>query len=129
MSLILRNPPEIAAPVGRYTHVVEAPPGLRWVHLSGQVGMRPDGTLGGDFAEQAEIACRNVLAGVASAGMTVGAIVKLTVFLTRREDIPAYREIRGRVLGAAAPASTLLLVAGLAHPDWLIEVEAIAAAA
>jgi enamine deaminase RidA (YjgF/YER057c/UK114 family) len=56
-------------------------------------------------------------------------LVKVTVFLTRPIDIPAYRHIRDQALAGARPASTLLIVAGLAHPDWLIEIEATAARA
>ena len=51
----------------------------------------------------------------------------MTVLLTRAEDIAAYRQIRDRMLGNVAPASTLMIVAGLAAPELLIEVEGVAA--
>jgi enamine deaminase RidA (YjgF/YER057c/UK114 family) len=51
----------------------------------------------------------------------------VTVLLTRASDVPASRQVRDRILGAVEPASTLMIVAGLASPDWLIEVEGIAA--
>ena len=51
------------------------------------------------------------------------------MFLTRSEDIGLYREVRDRMLAGATPASTLLVVAALADPGWLVEIEAVAAAA
>jgi 2-iminobutanoate/2-iminopropanoate deaminase len=51
----------------------------------------------------------------------------VTVLLTRASDIAAYRQIRDRMLGNVAPASTLMIVAGLAVPELLVEVEGVAA--
>jgi enamine deaminase RidA (YjgF/YER057c/UK114 family) len=56
-------------------------------------------------------------------------LVKISVFLTREEDILMFRKVRDRVLGGSKPAATLLIVKGLARPDLLVEIEAIAAAA
>jgi enamine deaminase RidA (YjgF/YER057c/UK114 family) len=55
-------------------------------------------------------------------------LVKVTTFLINRADLATARAIRERMLQGAEPASTLLFVAGLAGPDWLVEIEAIAAA-
>ncbi|HJR23145.1 MAG TPA: Rid family hydrolase, partial [Dongiaceae bacterium] len=68
-----------------------------------------------------------LIACVEAAGFEVQDLVKVTVLLTRAGDVPASRQVRERVLGAAEPASTLMIVAGLASPDWLIEVEGVAA--
>ena len=54
-------------------------------------------------------------------------IVKITVFITDREHLTELRDARLKYL-AVAPAVTSVIVAGLHHPDWLIEIEAIAAA-
>ena len=51
----------------------------------------------------------------------------VTQYLTRAEDIAAYTEVRVRVLGDVRPASTLLLVAQLVRPEFLVEVEVMAA--
>ena len=75
-----------------------------------------------------ETAWSNVLAVLAAAGMGPRDLVKVTVFLTRPEDTPLYRQVRERMLEGAEPASTLLIVQGLASPDWLVEIEAVAAA-
>jgi enamine deaminase RidA (YjgF/YER057c/UK114 family) len=74
-----------------------------------------------------EQAWRNVLAVVSAAGMTPDNLVKVTAYLTRPEDTALSREVRDTLLDGAQPASTLVIVAGLAHPDWLVEIEAVAA--
>src|SRR4051794_23439499 len=67
---IKRNPSKIAAPLGRYTHSIEAPANARLLAISGQVGNGPDGKTPADFAAQAENALRNVVAILADAGMS-----------------------------------------------------------
>jgi len=69
-----------------------------------------------------------IFAVLEDAGMTKKNIVKVTVYLTRPEDVTLYREIRDTNLEGHIAASTLLLISGLADPDWLVEIEAIAAA-
>jgi 2-iminobutanoate/2-iminopropanoate deaminase len=122
------NPGTVAPPLARYSHAIEVPAGARWLHLSGQVGVRPDGTLAEGAEAQVEQTWANILALLQAAGMTVHDLVKVTVFLTDPAHIPLQREVRQRVLGGVTPASTLLVVAGLARPDLLVEIEAIAAA-
>ena len=123
------NPATVAPPVGKYSHAIEVPPDARWLTISGQVGAAPDGTVPADIQGQAANCWRNILSILADAGMAVGDLVKVTVFLTREQDIPAYREARDRALGDARPASTLLVVSKLASPSFLVEVEATAAKA
>ena len=122
------HPDNIAPPFGNYSHAVEIPAGSRCLNISGQVGVRPDGAMAEGFAGQVEWAWRNILAILDEADMTVDNLVKCTGFLTRAEDVAGYREARDRFLGAARPASTLLIVSALAAPDWLVEIEAVAAA-
>ena len=66
---------------------------------------------------------------LASAGMTVHDLVKVTHYLLRAEDIKPYVAVRSRFLGDARPASMLLVVPELVRPEFLLEVEAIAAKA
>ena len=123
------NPPTIAPPFSRYSQAIEVPAGLRWLHISGQVGVRPDGTLEQGFSAQAERAWDNLLAILAAAGMGPADVVKANVYLTRGSDLAESRRIRDAKLAGAAPASTLAVVAALANPAWLFEVEAVAAKA
>ena len=92
------NPATIAPPAGRYSLAIEVPPNARWLYISGQVGTAPDGTVPADIQGQAANCWGNIVAILAEAGMAVGDLVKVTVFLTRDQDIPAYREARDRTI-------------------------------
>ena len=100
---------------------------VSWLHISGQVGAKPDGSLEQGFEAQARRAWANLIAVLEAGGMERGDLVKVNVLLTRASDVPASRGIRDDALQGAAPASTLLVISALAHPDLLFEVEAVAA--
>jgi 2-iminobutanoate/2-iminopropanoate deaminase len=123
------NPKTVAAPTGPFSHGIETPAGARWLHISGQVGVTPDGKVPAEFEAQAEQCWRNVKAVLAAAGMGVENLVKCTHFLARAQDVATYGKVRARELGEARPASTLLVISALARPGLLVEVEAIAAKA
>ena len=121
------TPASVAAPFSRYSHGVETQNAERWLVISGQVGVDPEGRLVEGATAQMEQAWRNIFAVLAAAGMNAHNLVKVTAFLTRREDLAAFREVRDRMLRDAQPASSLVFVSGLASPDWLVEIEAVAA--
>ncbi len=121
------NPDTVAPPFGAYDHAVEIPAGARTLHISGQIGVQPDGTIPDDIETQADQAWKNVLAILADAGMGVEDLVRTTAYLTNIDDAPAVRTARGKYLGDHKPASTLLVVAALARPEFLFELEAVAA--
>ncbi len=123
------NPSTIAAPGGRYTHAIEVPPGARWLVVSGQVGVAADGSTPVDIGGQTENCFRNIAAILAEAGMSLADVVKLTIFLTGEEHIAGFRTARDRLIGEARPTSTLVVVSRLVRPEWLVEVEALAAKA
>jgi enamine deaminase RidA (YjgF/YER057c/UK114 family) len=125
--LKFHNPNTLSKPFSRYTHVVTAPEGCRWVHISGQVGATVEGAIPEGFEAQARQTWENVLAAVRAGGMDIRDIVKANIFLTRREDIQSSRMIRDEMLEGHAPASTMLLVSGLALPSLLLEIEVVAA--
>lgn len=123
----VHNPPTVA-PGASYSHGIELPPGARVLYCAGQLGLKSDATFAsGDIRGQAEQAWRNIAAVLQAAGMGYENIVKLTHYLTRAEDIPAYREVRAQFLGKLAPASTLLVISALARPEALIEIDVVAA--
>lgn len=124
----LFNPQTISPPFSRYSQGALASRGLRWLHISGQVGVRPDGGSLTGIEAQMHQAWDNLLGVLATARMTPDHLVKVNVFLTRPQDVAIYREIRDERLEGRAPASTLLIVAGLARPELLVEIEAVAAA-
>jgi len=123
------NPGGIAPPASAYSHGVEAQAAARWLYISGQAGAAPDGRMAEGARAQAEAAWRNLQAVLEDAGMNLRDLVRVNGYVTRREDVPVYREVRDAVVGTLRPASTLVVVAGLAHPDWLVEIEAVAAQA
>jgi enamine deaminase RidA (YjgF/YER057c/UK114 family) len=118
----------VHAPGSRYSHaaVVDGP-GRRLL-ISGQVGIAPDGTVRPAGRDQIAQALANLGAVLAAHGMGPANIAKMGVFLTDRALIPVWREERAKLLGQLAPASTLLIVAGLADPRFVFEVEAEAVA-
>lgn len=121
------NPPSLVKPTG-YTHLVVAPDG-RTVYVAGQVAFDSAGELvgGADFRAQAEQVYQNLRRALESVGGSLGDLVKTTTFITDRKNIPMLRELRAKYLGRGEPpANTLLVVAGLARPELLIEIEGIA---
>jgi enamine deaminase RidA (YjgF/YER057c/UK114 family) len=127
MPVTLSNPPGVHTP-GPYSHAALVSGAGQRLVLSGQVGVKPDGTVVEDGAAQMEQALANIGTILAAHGMSQANLVKMTVFLTDPALIPAWRTARGAWLGAHKPASTLLIVAGLADPKFKVEVEAEAAA-
>jgi 2-iminobutanoate/2-iminopropanoate deaminase len=122
-SIARSNPPTVREPTG-YTHGIEIRGGERRLIISGQVGMALNGTIPDTGGGQIDQAFANLHAVLEANGMTVANIVKTTVFLTDRSLLGAYRAARGAFLMEHAPASTLLFVAGLADPRFVVEIEA-----
>ena len=126
-SLRRHNPPAVHPPLGRYHHATVHPlgGGLKRLVMAGQVGIKPDGTLPADLAGQIEQAYDNLLAVLASEGMSANDLVKITYFTTDKspEALKLSRDIRVRKLGDANPSSTYLVIAGLAGPDLKVEIE------
>ena len=105
--------------------------GTRTVYTAGQVSIDAEGKLvgGGDLAAQTEQAMRNVGLALAAAGASYADIVKMTAYVVNYT--PDLRAVFGAArapffAGRTPPASTLVGVAALALPEWLVEIEAIA---
>jgi enamine deaminase RidA (YjgF/YER057c/UK114 family) len=122
------NPDTVHPPLGKYQHTAKIPGNSEWLVIAGQVGRDRDGTVPSDIKAQCEQAFRNVLACVEANGMSKTDIVKITTYLTDARFIGEYREARSNIIGDdVQPTSTLLIVAGLAAPQFLVEIEAWAA--
>jgi 2-iminobutanoate/2-iminopropanoate deaminase len=119
----------VAAKIGKYSDAVEVPANQRWLFTSGTPGMDEKGEFPPDITRQAELAWDHIIRMLQAAGMSVHDLVKITQYLTRAEDIPAYVQVRTRMLGEARPASMLMVVAGLPRPQFLLEIDAVAARA
>jgi enamine deaminase RidA (YjgF/YER057c/UK114 family) len=131
-SIVRSNPPELGTPPG-YSQIVDVR-ASRIIFISGQTALDQDGNLVGkdDFAAQAAQVFRNLEIAPQARGCGAANLVKLTVFLTDMGHLGAYREARNRFFASvappAAPAVTLVEVSKLYGPDFMIEIEAIAAA-
>jgi 2-iminobutanoate/2-iminopropanoate deaminase len=125
--LTLSNPAGVHPPLGRYSHAVLVAAGARRVVLSGQVAVRPDGSVADSAADQVAMVLANIGTVLAAHGLGPDNVVKMTASLNDRTVLADWRAQRDAFFGGHAPASTLLFVAGLADPRFLIEVEVEAA--
>lgn len=126
----LINPESIVQPFNNaYSHGVVIPPQARVLHTAGQIGVRPDGSLPASIEEQTEQVWINLVAILRDAGMDIADIVKITAYIVGDHNFPAYAAARSRYLGAHKPAATAFCVPQLLKPEWLLEVELIAARA
>lgn len=117
----------IRPPNGPYSHALAVRPDLRWVYISGQMGVAPDGSIPPDVESQTEIVWGNCVRLLEEAGMTMDDVVRVSHFIVGRENLEGYNKARARFFGDARPASTLLIVAGLALPGLLVETDMVAA--
>jgi reactive intermediate/imine deaminase len=103
----------------------------RLVFVSGMTARRPDGELVGvgDVREQTRQVCENVKAAVEAAGGTLADVCRVDVYVRNMEDFAKIHEIRAQYFTEPLPASTMVEVSKLAHPDYLIEINAIAVVA
>lgn len=122
-SIAFSNPDGAPKPASRYSQAALIEGEGRRLVMSGQVGLRPDGSPVTEPEEQMAQCLANLGAILTAHGMGVGNLVKMTVFLTDSALIPAWRRQRDAFLGSHAPTSTLLIVAGLASPAFTVEVE------
>jgi enamine deaminase RidA (YjgF/YER057c/UK114 family) len=98
--------------------------------LAGQVAWDEKGHVvgGSDARLQTEQAFSNLRAVLEAAGSSLDRVAKLTIFATSRDHLAAIREIRHKVFDPVGhyPASTFIVVSGLATPELLVEIEAVA---
>ena len=119
-----RNPQHVHQPLGAYSHQVEIRGNERMLVLSGQVGMREDGTVPEDPIEQINVALENIFRNLQAANMDVKDIIKLTYYLVGEVDTAKRRELVASKLQAHQPCSTLLHVAALASSIYKVEIDA-----
>lgn len=115
-------------PFSRYSQAVQVGLNRGLIAISGQVGVDPDGRLADTETGQHEQCWRNILAILNTAGAGPHDIADVTAYVTSPEGVPIYRSVRDKMLAGAEPASTLLIISGLADPAWKVEIAVLAAA-
>ena len=121
------QPNEIAPPAAQYVHAMLTTGAQRWLHTSGVVPTRPDGTVPDAIEDQAVVVWANISAMLADAEMSVDDIVSVTTYAVVGQPLAGVMAARDRVLGEHRAASTLVTVPALARTEWLMEISVIAA--
>ena len=119
-----RNPSTIHEPVGSYIHQIEITGNERMLVISGQVGMKEDGTVPEDPYEQLDIALDNIVRNLHDANMDIKDLIKVNWYLVGQFDPSKRGEVILPKLQGHKPCSTLIYVAGLANPVYRVEIEA-----
>lgn len=118
------NPADVVKPASNYVQgVVHAASAERMV-ISGQLGLRPDGTLEQGLEAQMERAWLNVFGVLAAEGFTRRDLIRAVIYVTVPGQVAVYRQVRDRMLDGHLCANTYLEIAGLAAPEFLVEIEA-----
>ncbi|HEY3476225.1 MAG TPA: RidA family protein [Anaerolineales bacterium] len=120
----MRNPQNVHKPLGLYSHQIEVSGNERLLVISGQVGMREDGTVPEDPLEQIDVAFENIFRNLQAADMDVRDLIKMTYYLVGKIDPAKRRDLVSSKLQGHQPCSTLLYVAGLASPSYKVEIDA-----
>jgi len=121
------DPAKVLPTAGPYSHGLFVDPDLEWLFVSGQMGIAPDGTIPPDIGSQTRIVWTNCGEILAAAGFTMQDVVRVTHYVTDADNLPGYNQAREPLMDGAKPASTLLVISGLAKPELLVEVDMIAA--
>jgi 2-iminobutanoate/2-iminopropanoate deaminase len=122
------RPATIAAPAANYAHAVLTEGASRWLHTSGVVPTRPDGTVPDRIGEQAVVVWQNIAAMLSQAGMRPADVVSVITYAVAGEDLGPVMAARDEFMGGRRAASTLVTVPALARPEWKIEIAIVAAA-
>jgi enamine deaminase RidA (YjgF/YER057c/UK114 family) len=119
-----RNPQDVHAPLGSYSHQIEIKGNERILVLAGQVGMREDGSMLDDPFEQIDLTFENIFRNLQAANMDVKDIIKLTYYFVGEIDTARRREVVLSKLLGHQPCSTVVYVAALAGPMFRVEIDA-----
>ena len=116
------NPASFPKPASNYSQGIVHKAGAERLMISGQVGVRGDGTAVKGVEAQMTQAWDNFLAVLKDAGFAPADVIKVTVYVTQ-PALAEFRRGREKALAGNAPAATYVQVAGLASPDYLVEIE------
>lgn len=117
------DPPAIHKPAPSYRHAALHTLGGERLVVSGQVGIRPDGSIAEGLEAQIDQAFVNLIACLEAGGMQVTDLVKIVTYVTVPDAIATFRAVRARRLGDHVCAATFLQIAGLVRPELMVEIE------
>ncbi len=117
------NPDDIVKPASNYVQAVVHAATAERIVISGQLGLRPDGTLEDGLEAQMERAWSNLLGVMAAAGFAREQLIRATIYVTVPGQVELYRKVRDRALDGHRCANTYLEISGLAAPEFLVEIE------
>jgi 2-iminobutanoate/2-iminopropanoate deaminase len=128
-NLTRTSPPGIAKPFSNYSHVVTAEGVQKLVFCAGQVAADADGNVlpPDDFDAQAKMVMENLTKALAAGGAKISDVTKITIYIVNPHDVPKARGVLQTYFAGHPPGSTLCVLRGLANPNFLLEIEAIAA--
>lgn len=123
------RPSSIAAPAANYAHAIVTDSPSRWLHTSGVVPVRPDGSVPKSVADQAATVWANLVALLDEAMLSVHDVISITTYVVEGSagQLAEVMAARDLALGGRRAASTLVTVAALANPAWKLEISLIAA--
>ena len=123
------NPKTISKPFTNYAHVVTVEGAKKLVFCAGQVAADVDGKVlpPDDFAAQTKMVMKNLKNALAAGGAKLSDVTKVTIYICNPHDVSKARAILHDYFGKHPPGSTLCILRGLANPNFLLEIEAIAA--
>jgi 2-iminobutanoate/2-iminopropanoate deaminase len=127
MKILTVNAQDAPAASGGYAQAIDLVGAQRLLIVSGQIPVAADGAVPPDFDSQCRLVWANIGAQLRAAGLDYGHLVKVTTYLSDRRFGDANGAIRREILGAYAPALTVV-IAGIYDEKWLLEIEAMAAA-
>lgn len=119
------NPESVSPPVGGYSHGVSVSGPSRHLYISGEIPELPDGRIPEGFTAQCEAIWANIGNILQANDMTYKNLVKVTTYLTNRNQGAENRKIRMQILDGHCPALTVIVVQTL-DTEWLVEMDAIA---
>lgn len=121
------RPDNIAAPAANYAHAILTTKESQWLHTSGVVPIAQDGSTPADFDTQLKVIWQNIRAMLETAAMKPSDIVSFTTYVVPDQDLQMLMKHRDFALDHHKAASTLVIVASLAKPEWLVEISVVAA--
>jgi len=123
------NPKTISKPFAGYSHVVTAESAKKLVFCAGQVAADVSGKVlpPDSFEAQTRMVMKNLKNALAAGGAKLSDVTKVTIYICNPHDVPKARSILNDYFGKHPPGSTLCILRGLANPNFLLEIEAIAA--